>query len=332
MGADVMTRLAACTLATHREADVDDLKIEPLHSIGAQVTGFDWSGGIPDEVAQTLYSAWLEHGVLVFPKAGVTSQIHLGLSRVFGELEEHPLQNLHVAGNKDLIYFGGEESKGAGILVDGELLAGYIFVHQDTAYTPNLCRGSMLRMVQTPPQGGDTIWWDTAKAYLELPNTLKARIETLSTVHALKIVPPDPLWGMRGHTAVARDPASIAARGFPDLPPVLHPMVITHPESGLRSLLLNPAGYVKVEGMDQAEGDALYEQVVSHTLQPKFTYRHHWSVNDIVLWDNRRTMHMATGYPHHLSRMAYRTTLKGAMPTGRVYEGDARAPAPSPAF
>jgi taurine dioxygenase len=295
------------------------LNLRPLTSVGAEVTG-DWSDPIPKEIARQLYAAWLEYGVLVFPKSGTTPDIHLRLSRIFGELEIHPLVALRVKGHEELAPFGNDEKKGGGITVNGERTSGFIFVHQDTAYTPNLCKGSMLRMLHTPERGGDTLFWDTAKAYRDLPKDMKRRLESLSTVQMMRVVPPAKLWGMPGLTASPTDLESDRTRGLPEEGPlILHPMVITHPESGLKSLLLSPQGYLKIEGMEQAESDALFEEVVCHALRPEYQYRHQWSVNDMVLWDNRRMMHMATGYPYEQKRLAHRSTLKGGMEVGRYY-------------
>ena len=100
---------------------------------------------------------------------------------------------------------------------------------------------------------------------------------------------------------------------------MLHPMVTVHPESGLKTLILSPQGYVKIEGMEQEESDALFDAIMTHALQPRYEYRHRWSVDDMVLWDNRRMMHMAAGWPYGQQRFAYRTTLKGGMEVGRPY-------------
>jgi taurine dioxygenase len=314
-----LNRIAANAAWSLREVKVAELRVIPLERIGARIEGIDWAKPVSDRDARHLYGAWLDSGVLVFPRAATSTEIHLKISLLFGELEEHPLKALHVSGSKELIYFGGEEQKGKGTIVDGQHLAGFLYAHQDTAYTPNLCRGGALRMIQVPEDGGDTIWYDTAKAYQDLPDELKCRLETLSTIVQIKLTPPVPLWGQQHRSARAVDPKDLETRGIPILPPVVHPMVITHPESKLKSLLISPSGYVRILELDQAESDALFEQLVSHAMKPAYQYRHRWSVDDLVLWDNRRTMHMATGYPHHQSRLAYRTTLKGHMPTGRLY-------------
>jgi len=302
-----------------------DLAIKPLANVGAEVTGVDWADPIAEEVAEALYAAWLEHGVLVFPRAGTNNEVHVRLSRVFGELEIHPLKALQADDFKELAPFGlaeGEELRNSGVMCDGEHLCGFLYAHQDTAYTPNLCKGAMLRMIRTPEQGGDTVFWDTAKAWNEMPDAMKRRIAPLSTIQAMRVMPPRRLWGMPDATAVPVDPDMDRQQmdKYPqEYPLVVHPMVVSHPESGVKTLLLSPQGYVKIEGMEQEESDALFEEVTGHVLQPQYEYRHHWNIDDMVLWDNRRMMHMAAGWPYGQNRFTYRTTLKNGMETGRPY-------------
>jgi taurine dioxygenase len=239
---------------------------------------------------------------------------------VFGELELHPLESHRGKDHQELTPFGNEEKMGGGMIVNGEHLAGFIYAHQDMAFTPLLSKGSILRLVQLPDRGGDTRFWDTAKIYRALPEATKKRLEGLSAIHKLRAIPPIRAWGMPGFEAEPADMAQELERGIPrEWPLVLHPMVITHPDSGLKSVLLNPVGYVRIEGMEQAESDALFDELCRFAFQPEFEYRHRWRLHDMVLWDNRRSMHMATGYPFGQARLAVRATFTGAQEVGRHY-------------
>jgi taurine dioxygenase len=302
-------------------------QLEPLKHIGAAVTKLDTSGPIAPSAARALYAAWLEHGVLVFARTGTSPDVQVALSKVFGALEIHPLEHLRYEGHAELAPFG--HIKGPGVVIDGQWTAGYLYWHQDTAYTPNLCKGSMLRMITAPEDGGDTLWCDTAKAYDALPARLKTRIATLETLQGLRDTIPTRPWGMPNHKvreATKDDGDGPPLPHFGDFPLVRHPMVVTHPESGRKSLLLSPQGYLQVLGMSKTDGDALFDEIVAHAVQDQFCYRHHWEVNDMVLWDNRRTMHMALGYPYTQKRFALRTTLKGPQPAGRIYQQDEDRP------
>lgn len=306
---------------------VSKIEFEPTATIGARVHGVDY-GNLSEADKKTLYAGWLQHGVLIFPEAGTSTRVHLDLSRVFGPLEVHPHASLRVEGNEDLIYLGGEgQNKGPMMMVNGEGLAGFIYYHQDTSFTPNICKGSLLRMMEIPASGGgDTVWVDTAKVYEALPDDVKARVETMETRQSSKQV-VDRAWGMEDwEIRLARaDEGPNEPYKLDPLPDVIQPMVITHPESGIKSLLLSPQGFVEVIGMDKVEGDAFFNELVRHALRPEFQHRHKWKLFDMVLWDNRRTMHFATGYPYHERRLILRTTLGGAQKTGRYYREHADA-------
>jgi len=295
--------------------------VEPFGRFGAAVTGLDLDGPVDPAVAKSLYDAWLEYGIFVFPGAGTSIDKHVTLSEVFGALEVHPVEYLRHKANEKLMELGTPETKGPPFIVDGEKRAGYIYWHQDTAFTPNLCKGSILRMINLPDSGGDTIWCDTAGAYDDLPASMKKRIANVETLQAYRMIPPPRMWGMPGHSAalMRNDKGEFPVPEFGDLPLVRHPMVVTHPETGRKSLLLSPWGFMRVLDMGQDEGDALFDEVVAHTVQAKYCYRHTWGANDMVLWDNRRTMHTALGYPYDMTRVGLRTTLKGHMAVGRYY-------------
>ena len=295
--------------------------LKPLDHIGREVVGLDFAHLADREVAAALYAAWLEHGVLLFREAGTSDEVHLRLSRIFGELEEYSVKEILVKDNPDLIFIGGESQKGTPKIIDGEKRAGFVYYHHDTNYTPYVPKGAVLRMAITPERGGDTVWTDTRLAWEALPQHLKSRIEGLSAVVSSSSGIPDRrLWGWPGHTAVYGEASPDAFEFNPGAPRV-EPLVTVHPETGAKALMIDPLDFVKIVGMDQAEGDELFEEIAAHALRPEFSYRHHWAVHDMVAWDNRRTMHCAMGYPYELSRLAYRTTLAGGMAIGAWYDG-----------
>lgn len=297
------------------------INLKPLNAIGAEVVAQDPESIDKPEIRKALYTAWLEYGVLLFRTYGDSVERHIQVSKVFGPLEEHPIKSILVKGNNDLIQLGGEgDNKGRAVVVQGEVRAGYLYFHQDTAYTPDICKGSVLRMIQMPQTGGDTVWADTEKAYAELPQKLKKKIAGLSTVQCYRDL-TDRTWGQPELSVRAARPEEgpDSVLEIPDFPLVIHPMVIAHPESGKKSLMLSPMGFVRIDGMDEMEGNELFEEIMAHTLQDRYLYHHQWQVNDVIVWDNRRTLHSALGYPFEQIRTVYRTTLKGAMPTGRYY-------------
>lgn len=296
----------------------DGLDIFPLDAIGAEIFGIDVDRLTAVGVA-ALNAAWLRHGVLLFRNVDGGAAAHVRLSRVFGPLQEHVIPTLRLKENPELIALGGDgEQKGSAFVVDGAIRAGFLFLHQDGAYSDHISVGGVLRMVRAPEDGGDTMWVDTEKAYAALPSELKAACERHSTVQIWRDV-PDRLWGWPHMQVRLARPDEGPVHPLPHQPfrPVLQPMVVTHPISGRRALLMSPLGYAGVWGMTRDEGDALYEAVALHCARPEFSYRHHWAEGDMVLWDNRRTMHAAFGYPYAQERVVQRTTLAGGMPTGR---------------
>ena len=309
----------------------DAFTVQPLGPVGAAIHDLDVYN-LGEEDKKRLYGEWMKYGVLAFPGAGTDSDTQLELSRVFGPLERHPVESLRMEGRPDLICLGEGGNKGPGFLVNGELLAGYIYYHQDTSYTRDICKGGMLRMVEAPSRGGDTIFVDAALAYEELPADLRAAADRLETVQGAKPLPDKPFGtpglelemiepsriDAEGRVAAAvGKPVNVDLMGLPEWELIIHPMVTQHPETGRKQMLLSPLGYFRVVGMPQDEGDQLYHEILQHVLQPKYQYRHQWAVNDMVLWDNRRMLHHAVGYPYTDRRVVHRTTLGGAHRTGR---------------
>ena len=300
-----------------------EITYEPLRNFGMEVVGLDLDQPIDPATAGELYNAWLRHGVLLFRKAGTSADIHLALSRVFGTLEEHVVKQILVKDTPELIFLGSEgDERGPATIIDGEKRAGFIFFHHDTNYGPTMPKGAVLRMVRVPENGGDTVWTDTIRAYEALPDHVKARIETLETLQSACGGLPlrGRLWGWAGHSASHANDLHLAVISPSTRAMRTEPMVVVHPETGRKGLNLSPLNFVRVLGMEEAEGDALYDEVVGIALRPEFSYRHKWSEYDMVVWDNRRTMHCGMGYPYEQKRFAYRTTLGEPMPIGALYE------------
>ena len=299
-------------------------EISPLDHIGAEIVGLDIQA-MTDEVKRDLYATWLEYGVLLFREAAADPETHVKLAKVFGELEIHPVKSLLVPGNDELIFLGGHgKNSGGARVMDGDVRIGQVYWHQDTAYTPDICRGSMLRMIEPSKRAGGTTWADTAKAYDALPKDVAERIAKLETLQCYTDM-PRRTWGMPGHELRYATPEEgpQSEVEVPDFPHVAHPMVVTHPESGKKALLLSPLGYLTILGLPEDEADELFETIVAHTVKPEFCYKHSWTENDVVLWDNRRTLHTAEGFGVDDNRMIQRATLAGPQPTGRVFEGEA---------
>jgi taurine dioxygenase len=296
-------------------------------TIGAEIAGLSAGSELTSGLRQRLYAAWLEHGFLLF--RGIDSiERHLALSRCFGELEIHPVPEARHPDSPSLIELGGPR-RGAAYVFDGaDLRVNRIAWHRDTAYSPDICKGAMLRMVEIPTLEGETMLADTAKAYDELPQAMKRRLEGLEYKATIRTDPmntigrPGVFWDTVRPATEAEDPGSAARRartaGIDDrYPSVIHPAVLTHPESGRKCIFLSPTYVDHFIGMDGAESDTLLRALVEHMLQPRYVYKHKWRVNDAIIWDNRRCMHAGMGNLPGEPRYGLRTTLAGPLRTGR---------------
>ena len=168
-------------------------------------------------------------------------------------------------------------------------------------------------MVQKSAEGGETGWIDTAGAYDALTADMKRRIEDLEARFDFVVDLCDMRFG-RFENLRHGDLGSVE---FPAIPPVIHKLVWTHPESGRKSLNLSPLHLKEVVGMDRSEGDAILEELVDHATAEQFSLVHDWEVGDMVLWDNWRTLHRALGIPPHCEREVQRTTINSERVIGR---------------
>ena len=282
---------------------------------GAEVV-LDPAAPLDAETRKGLYDVWLDAAIVLFRGQGVDAERHLALSRCFGELEVHPVESIRLPGTPEIITLNNRGEDPMIHYYDGVPIANRIPWHTDMIYTTTPCRGAMLRMIENPAEGGETGWIDTAAAYDALPEETKQRIDGLEARFDFRADICDMRFA-RPPKLRHGDEGSVK---FPDFPTVIHPLVWTHPESGRRSLNLSPVQLTDVVDLPLAEGDALLEELVAHVLSGRFTYVHTWAVNDLVLWDNWRTMHTAFGIPPECEREVQRTTLKGAWATGRLAE------------
>lgn len=293
-----------------------DFEVKPTGSgVGAEIVGLDLSRPIPDATRRALYEVWLDAGILVFRGIATSPERHVALSHCFGELDVHPVASVRLDGHPEIIELTSR-GKDEPIVhyIDDEPIVGHIPWHTDMIYTLRPCRGALLRMVERPARGGQTGWIDTAAAYDALSPALKKRIEKLEARFDFVVNICDMRFGRPANLRFG----TMGTKDFGRFPPVAHPLVWTHPESGRKSLVLSPIHLIEMVGMPRSEGDALLEELVAHTIGGRFTYVHDWELDDVVLWDNWRTMHKAFGTPEGLHRVVQRTSLRGERESGRL--------------
>lgn len=294
-----------------------------LPAIGTEVLDLDLHGAIDDDTGAALRRVWQDAGVVLFRGIGTSPEALLTLSRVFGEPEPHPIESLRLPGAPNLILLTNKGGlRGPVYAFDGVPTYGHIPWHTDLAFSTVPNAGALLNMVEKASEGGSTAWLDTALAYEALPGSLKRRLEGLEARFEFCA----DLGGMRfskpGGVRVGESRSS-----FPDYPTIAKPIVYRHPHTGRPILNLCPLNLQGVVGMDQAEGDALLDELIDAVVRPEFVFAHDWAEHDIVLWDNYRMMHKAAGHPVDVIRVAHRTTLRGNAHVGRVLDAHEAAAA-----
>jgi len=266
----------------------------PLSSAGgAAITGVDLSQPLSDDARDDIYAALLDHQFLLFPGQALGREAQCAFTARFGEVEAHgggrpgKRQDVaHVTANLDADGNPSDRfAKGAN----------YRW-HTDKPYYRTPPALTVLYAVELPPAGGDTEFANTRRAYDALPDDMKRRIEDLRVVFQWE---------------AGRRPGYYAN----DLPPVDHPLVRTHPDTGKKALYLGNHA-LRIADMDEAEGMALLAALLDHATRPDFTHAHRWRAGDLVMWDNRCTLHRAVANyeMNRYRRIMHRNVVKGGVP------------------
>lgn len=304
------------------------IEFEPLTStLGARVLGLDVRQAPSESTRQDLYDGWLQYGALLFPASSISPQMQIEISRCFGSLELHPLEAIRSKDYPELIELSSaDKQRNPVAYFDDVPLIGRIQWHKDMIYTATPNRGAILRAVVMPDRDGETGFSDLALAYDLLSPSLQERIADLEVVYRFDV----DIRNMRFGREVSYRPGPNVPRkasdvGFPDFPDAIYPMVLVHPEAGRRILNVSPLFLHHIEGMENAEGDALLNELVDHVVDSSRAYIHRWTTGEMILWDNYRIMHSARGCAPDAERMIHRTTITGAITLGRSGEVPASA-------
>jgi taurine dioxygenase len=274
------------------------LAITPLaENAGAEVTGLDLREPLDADTRARLNRAFLDHVVLVFPDQDLTAQQFADAARIFGTPMRQLLKQYYVDGCPEVGVVSNRDRDTKG---DGKLLIRGTTWHTDHSNQSDPPKATALHAVTIPSKGGDTQFTNTAAAYDALPDAMKRRIDGLKAVHTY---------------LSSRTPRKLPERTAEEkaaTPDVLHPLVRIHPESGRKALYLNPVRIEGIAGMDTEEAFALLAELMDHATQEKFQYRHTWRARDMVIWDDRCSMHQAnTDYDMSELRHLHRLMLEG---------------------
>jgi taurine dioxygenase len=272
------------------------LTLEPYTEvIGAEVHGVDLAASLDDELRDEIRRALLEWKVLFFRDQQLTSRRQLQFALAFGELEHHPF--LRQGETSEVVRFEKGEDR-----TNPEAVGTENGWHTDVTWRAEPAMGAVLRAVEVPEHGGDTLWADMACAYDNLPTELRERIDDLRAVHSFVHV-----FGY-GMSSEKRE------RMLEQYPPVEHPVVRTHPETGRKTLFVNSFFTERIVGCSDEESEWLLDRLAQQAMHPEWQVRLRWRPGTVAMWDNRATQHYASSdyYPHR--RVMERVAIKGDRP------------------
>ena len=266
--------------------------------LGAVVTGLDLERPTTED-GDALRRAFRASPMLCIRAGKATPESFLRLARVFGTLQRELMGVLRDPVFPEISLI--ERRRGISTATGKAATFGGHW-HTDDSYMAVPCAATLLYGEVVPPSGGDTAFTNMHAAYDALPAETKERIVGLSAIHTYQ--------SRRNVSPVVERTEEEKAL----TPPVTHPLVRTHPETGRKALYLNPNRIDRVCGMPLAEGDSLLDELIAHATRPAFVHAHAWRPDDIVIWDNRCTMHKASPHEGDHPRRLLRILIEGTVP------------------
>lgn len=299
------------TSSAHRSSQAE-CRIVPIEAaLGAEIRDMDLRG-LDEATFRIIHEAWLNHVLLVFrgQKLGAEDLVrlvrHFGTPVTSSKLHERSLDER--AGNQlfnlppevTVVSNAQENGRSVGILGDGE-----IAWHSDFSFKERPTAARMLVAMEVPPleRGGNTFFLNAYAAYDALPEALKKRISG-RTIKQGNIV----------DTAMKLRPGASLSDDIRQTPGPSHPIISTHPETGCSTLFLGRRHGAYINGAPLEESEALLDELWTHATQPRFCYEHRWAVGDVVVWDNRATLHRRDAFDPARRRVLYAAQVEGHRP------------------
>lgn len=280
--------------------DVEISKLSP--NLGAEILNIDLADDVSDDMFVAVYAAFLEHQVLVFRSTRDIEPRHqVEFARRFGDVQVHVMNQYHASGYPELYTLTNldENGKPSGKHPDKGTLAW----HTDGSWMPRTGLATFMYAVEVPETGGETHFADMHGAWDRLDASTQSRLASLKAIHNLDFS------RNRRH---GEEPMTEEQKSA--VPPVAHPIKRTHPETGKFSVFLGDHAE-SIEGMEYDQGRAFVEDLNSSIIHDDLVYRHSWSDRELVVWDNRSVLHMATPYDTaNARRVIRRCTVLGDPP------------------
>ncbi len=287
------------------EATRSRLSVRKLHpALGAEVRGLDMRNACP-ELLKEVHDRWMEHLVLVFPGQHVTDEEHVAFTRLLGEPEIFHQKIIKSARVPEIFRVSNVDDAGVLMPPDhpvAKQVALAQFWHTDSSYLQVPCMGALLHGIEVSRTGGETQFTNMYMAYEQLPERLKQQVEGRKARHNF------------GNLHTLTKLKEMTEEEKAKVPAIWQPMVRRHPVTGRKSLYVSPIYNDEVEGMDKASAKQLIDELTAFAGQDQFVYSHRWETDDIVMWDNRCTMHAVTPFDPRERRVMHRTTIVGTGP------------------
>lgn len=273
--------------------------------IGAEVRGIDLGRPLDGATRAAIDDLWMKHLLLIFPDQAISDEQHIAFGRNFGDLEIHPSLAHRSSRNRE-IYRVSNVDEAGNIIPSKESAWQYLNLswlwHTDSSFREVPSKGSILHGIETTNAGGNTLFANMYAAYDDLDADTKKRIEGR--------------WVIHDHDFIIKQSKELSAKQdkgkYDALPPVRHPLVQIHPVTRRRCLFLSPHTMVNIEGMEETEGRRLLDDLIAHATAPRYVYTHVWAKDDVIMWDNRCTMHSVEPFDNaSIRRIMHRVTLVG---------------------
>ena len=271
--------------------------------LGAEVLGLDLSAPLHNADFKRIHRAHLDHHVLVFREQRITPQQQVDFSRRFGPLQIHVLHQFQLKNHPEILVVSNVIENGQPIGLGD---AG-VYWHSDLSYKEKPSLGSMLHAQDLPSEGGDTLFANMHLAWDTLPAALREAVQGLRAEHSYLV---------KYEELREKNPwrPKLSEKQVADVKPVTQPVVRTHPETGRKALFVSEHFTTRIVGLPEDESRDLLAQLFAHSVRPAHLYRHRWQAHDMVFWDNRSLMHLATSFPASMRRRLNRTTIEGDVP------------------
>lgn len=295
---------------------MSNIEVRPLgYAAGAEVLGLDLRKPLSSTEVEQVNAAWHQHLVLVFPGQDLTPPQLIEFTGKLGDIER----------NENVPYYRHPEYPEV-LLVTNKQVNGKPSQtrntgrnwHADLSYTDRPAKGSVLMCKEKPDVGGDTMFANMYMAYETLSPIMQKFVDGLEAVHDITLI--------KGFNR--RDPAQVADLKAKN-PPIVHPLVRVHPDTGRKSLFVSERVRNFV-GMTEEESQPILDFLNMHATSPEFVYRHRWNLNDVVMWDNRCTLHIALkdfdqSQPRHMMRCSMLGEKSGYVLPDEHEEGSAKS-------